>query len=204
MQALKDAVYKSEKPDAFGFLDKLKGITNETYLPSERKMEQVLGKNMCTTLNVLQDAFPYPALPDFANLTESDESIALLKNWLAKNADCVKAYEIMNLLLDNWVNNYKAKEIDPKLLSAFEAKVCAAHNIELTKEYHVFHFYSDGSIDNTKGGDCYGMRSVFSTEPKVLGCPKLSFPERCNKYTYAVLTKAQAEQFRNELLALLQ
>jgi hypothetical protein len=70
----------------------------------------------------------------------------------------------------------------------------------------IYHLYSTGEISQQKGGSAYLHRSEFTLHSMLTGYRKLALvlPNKAEyDYTYAILTRAECEQFRNLMLQLL-
>ncbi len=85
-------------------------------------------------------------------------------------------------------------------------KICERHNpklVDRTKapnENIIYHLYSDGTVTQQKGGDAYGMRSMFDIRGRIFGLgPVFTFPVKSGEDTYAILTEGECMAFRKEM-----
>jgi hypothetical protein len=86
-------------------------------------------------------------------------------------------------------------------------KICERHNpnlIDKTKAPNdniVYQLYSDGTVTQQKGGDAYGMRTMFDIRGRIFGLkPFFIFPMKLGRYdTYAILTEEECMTFRKEM-----
>jgi hypothetical protein len=85
-------------------------------------------------------------------------------------------------------------------------KICECHNpklVDRTKapnENIIYHLYSDGTITYQKGGDAYGMRTMFDLRGRIIGrLPLFTFPLKSDDDTYAILTEKECLSFREEM-----
>ena len=83
-------------------------------------------------------------------------------------------------------------------------KICELHNPNLVdrskapNDNLIYHLYSDGTITYQKGGDVYGMRSMFDLKGRIWGLSGLfTFPMKAQDCTtYAILTEKECIEFR--------
>lgn len=114
----------------------------------------------------------------------------------------VAIFSLMIDIINKWLIQNE-KVIASDALKQIQRDIIEAHNTEFTKNHCVYHFYSDGEITSTKGGDIYGMRSTFLIAPPLKDKYQLELPLSHNVFSYAIVESEEiAQGFRNRLINL--
>jgi hypothetical protein len=207
---LKSRIENAPKIRSMEYLDLLRQITNNNnFLPTMDEVNLVVGSELAITLSILSKNYKWPDNKLYKKINENssknidNELIKEMEKWLEINSETYHIFEVKITLINNWIKSQKVqKDISIDIINDFEKRVALEHDWSLTKidGQHVIRLYSDGEINSTKSGYCYGDRSVFTSHPPLINYPKVKFPAGCNDFSYVVLpTEELAIKFRNEM-----
>lgn len=193
------------------YFNRLSVITGHRY-PTDEKIRDVIGDKIFQAISVIQDTYEAPDSNIYGelrneNLVINQTLIDRVETWLNNKRLYIQSYEVINDILDKWIQKNAKKSTDEEDIKIFNEKVSKLHDMSLTEidGNHVYHLYSDGEISTTKSGKyVYGNRSFFTEKSAILNCPKFVFPVICGNLSYAVVPQKTAYALRDEIIQMIK
>jgi hypothetical protein len=187
---------------AMSYLNLIGKITGMQY-PTDKLLKETIGKtyeHIEFLQKFLHSNYPTNDLSFmYRDVTDTQAFIKKVDTWIFNHEKMNALYTVMIDILQKWLEQ-NTKVISENHLISLQTDIVAAHDLKLIKENHVYHFYSDGEITSTKGGEIYGTRSTFSMSPPLIDKFMLTLPMQNSGLTYAVVTYEKAKEFRERMI----
>ena len=218
IEQLRDRIRSAPLPATIHYLNRLSvAVGGAKKYPTDSDVRAHCGDELAITLNSLMELIEsydsqHRSISELMDetITESDVDKYLECNKMV----CQLTYTLI-LLVDHWIETHR-KIVPASQLEGLLREICLAHDTKWTQQHNVTLLYSDGEITSQKGGELYGLRSVFTLEsalPAHFECARSApdgashlewqFPMSENEQSYAIVESLEvARAFREKMVAI--
>ncbi len=217
-QELIGRLQNCKQPDYQKYLRLLKIVTNSNNIPSDEETIKAIGENANNTIKYLymleeKRKIDYEINRKVYNIKNEidDKLIQEVDQYIKNNEYVSKINDMRIMILSDIIKENESKielQENKNEINEINKEVKSLHNPKLKENMRVYHLWSDGEIDSTKGGEIYNMRSTFTMKPPITkNGSYFSFPVlndgKDNSQTYAIIEENDAYMIREKMKKIL-